>query len=125
MRYLLMLYADEKAGAAIPPADMAGYMGQMNAYKDMLSKAGAFVTAEPLGRTNRASTIRVQKGKLHVQHGPYAETREQLGGYYIIEASDMDEARRLAALCPAATWGAIEIRPIGADFERPAEAKRA
>ena len=111
MKYLLMLYADEKAGATIPPAEMSKFMDMMYAYEAALTKAGAFVATAPLQPTWNAKTIALQDGELKVHDGPYAETREQLGGYYIIEASDMDAAIGLAAQCPAATWGKIEIRP--------------
>ena len=112
MRYLLMLFAEEAVGLQIPADEMAGYMGQMHAYRAALIKAGAFVETAPLMPTTTACTIRVQDGETTVQDGPYAETREQLGGYYIIEAPDMDAARTGAARCPAATWGAIEVRQI-------------
>ena len=111
MKFLLMLYADEKAGAAIPPEQMAGFMGQMAAYQQVLEKAGAFVDTAALQMTGAARTIAAPDGQLQVHDGPYADTREQFGGYFIIEAPDMDEAIRLAALCPAARWGKIEIRP--------------
>ncbi len=111
MKYLLMLYADEKAGAAIPPEQMAGFMGQMAAYQETLEKAGAFIDTAALQMTGAAKTISSPDGQLQVHDGPYADTREQFGGYFIIEAPDMDEAIRLAALCPAAGWGKIEIRP--------------
>ena len=110
MKFLLMLYADEKAGATILPEQMAGFMGQMAAYQGTLEKAGAFVDTAALQATDAARTIARPDGQLQVHDGPYAETREQFGGYFIIEAPDMDEAIRLAALCPAATWGKIEIR---------------
>ena len=112
MQYLLMLYADEAAGAAIPPERMRGYMGQMTAYAEALKKAGAFVATQALTPTTKGCTIRLEDGELKVHDGPYAETREQFGGYFIIEASDMDAARQWAARCPAATWGSIEIRQI-------------
>ncbi len=112
MRYLLMLYADENSGSQIPADQMAGFMGQMFAYRDALKKADAFVETAPLMLTTEACTLRVENGETRVQDGPYAETREQFGGYYIIKAADMDEARKWAARCPAATWGAIEIRQI-------------
>lgn len=111
MKYLLMLFADEKAGNAIPPEQMAGFMKQMHTYQATLEKAGAFVATAGLSPTWDARTVAVENGELKVHDGPYAETREQLGGYYIIEASDMSKATELAALCPAATWGKIEIRP--------------
>ncbi|MBU1305669.1 MAG: hypothetical protein KKF33_09135 [Alphaproteobacteria bacterium] len=111
MKYLMMLYADEKVGAAIPPDQMAGFMAQMAAYQQTLEKAQAFVGTAALQMTDTARTIFKADNQLVVHDGPYAETREQFGGYFIIEAPDMDAAIALAALCPAATWGKIEIRP--------------
>ena len=110
MKFMLMLYADEKAGAKISPEDMAGFMAQLGAYQETLQKAGAFVSTAGLLPTTTAKTISNADGNLQVHDGPYADTREQFGGYFMIEAPDMDEAIRLAALCPAATWGKIEIR---------------
>ncbi len=112
MRYLLMLFAEEKVGLQIPADQMAGFMGQMYAYREALQKAGAFIETAPLMPTTEACTLRVENGETRVQDGPYAETREQFGGYYLIQAGDMDEARKWAARCPAATWGTIEIRQI-------------
>jgi len=112
MRYLLMLYADEIAGSRIPSAEMGKYMDQMYAYKAALDKAGAFVDTHPLAPTSQACTVRMDAGEMKVHDGPYAETREQFGGYFIIEAADMDAARLWAARCPAATWGSIEVRQI-------------
>lgn len=126
MRYLLMLYADEKAGAAIPPEDMAKVMDSMYAYQQALTKAGAFISTSALAPTTQARTLRMeggtvaqtdagftnQGGTLHVQEGPYAETREQFGGLFLIEAENMDEAVKWAARCPAAQWGPVEIRPV-------------
>ncbi|HQZ12552.1 MAG TPA: YciI family protein [Devosia sp.] len=123
MRYLLMLYADEKAGMAIPKAEMAKVMEKMYAYRDTLAKAGAFVATHALARTHEAKTLRMEggavdpgtfvndTGELTVHDGPYADTREQLGGYFIIEAPDMDAAIAWAKQCPAAQWGPVEIRP--------------
>ena len=110
MKFLLMFYADEKVGVNIPPDEMAGYMAQLAAYRETLQKAGAFVSTEGLYPTTTAKTISNIDGDLQVHDGPYADTREQFGGYFIIQAPDMDEAIRLAAICPAATWGKIEIR---------------
>lgn len=112
MRYMLMLYADEAVGTKIAPDQMSQFMDQMFAYRAALMKAKAFVEANPLYTTDAACTVRVRDGDMRVQDGPYAETREQLGGYYIIEVPDMDAARQWAARCPAATWGAVEIRQI-------------
>ncbi len=129
MQYLLMLFADEKAGTAIPPEMMAKAMDNLFAYQEALTKAGAFVMTSPLARTHDARTLRMEGGEvayrpegdkvfvteggeLKVHDGPYADTREQLGGIYIIEARDMDEALEWAAKCPAAQWGAIEVRAM-------------
>ena len=111
MKYLLMLYANEKQGAKIPPADMSKFMAMMYAYEATLTKAGVHVANSALQPTWSARTIHLDDGELKVHDGPYAETREQFGGYFIIEATDMSAAVKLAALCPAATWGQIEIRP--------------
>jgi hypothetical protein len=110
MKYLLMLYADEKAGATIPPEQMAGFMEQLSAYQQALEKAGAFVATAALQMTPHARTITTAGGELKVHDGPYAETREQFGGYFIIEAPHMERAVELASQCPAAGWGSIEIR---------------
>ncbi|MBN9315648.1 MAG: hypothetical protein J0I99_07920 [Devosia sp.] len=126
MRYMLMLYADEKAGAAIPPDRMEKAMETMFAYQAALEKAGAFVMTAPLARTPDARTLRMEGGRpsfdgkaftnpdgeLKVHDGPYAETREQFGGFYIIEAKDMDQALDWARKCPAAQWGPIEVRAL-------------
>ena len=125
MRYMLMLYADEKAGSQIPPDQMAKAMATLYAYQDALTKAGAFVATAALARTWDARTLWMEGGEikahdgnfvneggeLKVHDGPYVETREQFGGYFIIEAPDMDAALKWAARCPAAQWGPIEVRP--------------
>ena len=126
MRYMLMLYADEKAGAAIPPDAMAKAMEGMYAYHEALTKAGAFIGTGALAPTGEAKTLRMvggdvrqlpsggfvnEGGELRVEDGPYVETREQLGGYFVIEADDMEQALQWAARCPAAQWGSIEVRP--------------
>jgi hypothetical protein len=126
MRFLLMLYADENAGAAIPPEQMAKAMEGMYAYQQALEKAGAFISTSALGMTKDARTLRMdggevknvggnfinQGGTLKVVEGPYAEAREQFGGLFVIECEDMDAAIKWASRCPAAQWGPIEIRPI-------------
>ncbi|MEO5807346.1 YciI family protein [Devosia sp.] len=131
MRYLLMLFADENTGLAMPPEAMARAMQTMAAYEDALTKAGAFVMTSPLDRTANAKTLAMQGGEvvqgasgafvndggeLIVHDGPYAETREQFGGLYIIEAANMDAALAWAAKCPAAQWGSIEVRAMKPGF---------
>lgn|SRR5690606_21524173 len=131
MKVMLMLYADETAGAQIPPDDMARAMDSLAAYRAALDKAGAFVATAALRPTGNARTLRMEGGEvrqrpdgsfvnhggeLRVHDGPYAETREQLGGYFIIEVPDMDAALDWARRCPAAQWGPIEVRPYHPDF---------
>ena len=112
MKYLLMLFADEKAGMTIPPEQMAGFMGQLNAWTESLRKANAFVETNALAPTWDSRTVHVENGAMQVHDGPYADTREQFGGYFIIEAASMDAAVDWAANCPAAGWGSIEVRPF-------------
>lgn len=116
MKYLLMLFADEQVGSQIPPADMNKFMDLMYAYEAALTKAGVHVANSALQPTWEAKTIHVDEGEIKVQDGPYAEAREQLGGYYIIECEDMNAAVGWAAQCPAATWGHIEVRPYNQHF---------
>jgi hypothetical protein len=110
--YMLLLYANEAAGESIAPDVMSMWMQKMGEYGDALKKADAFISTAGLGRTAQARTIHANKDGLQVHNGPYADTQEQLGGYYLIRAADMDEAQRWAAKCPAALWGHIEIREV-------------
>ena len=134
MKYMLLLYADEKAGSRIPAEQMAKVMETLFAYQSALEKAGAFVDTAPLRPTWDAKTLRMEGGtiveqngtfrneggELRVHDGPYADTREQLGGYYIIDVADMDEAIGWARRCPAAQWGPIEIRAYNEAGDKPA-----
>ncbi len=110
MKYMLMLYASEQGGAELTDEMMAEAMAQMAAYQRALEKAGAFVGTAALMPTAEARTLTRYEGELKVEDGPYADSREQFGGYFMIEARDMDHAVELAAQCPAAGWGPIEIR---------------
>jgi hypothetical protein len=110
---MLLLHADEKAGMALPPEVMAQWMEKMGAYKAALDKAGAHVSHGALGPSTSASIVNLDdKGEMKVHDGPFAETREQLGGYYLIRAANLSEAQDWAAKCPAAIWGHVEIREV-------------
>jgi hypothetical protein len=111
-QYMLLLYANEKGGKALPPETMAMWMTKMGEYADALRKANALVSNGGLGRTTSARTVHANKDELQVHNGPYADTQEQLGGYYLIEAPDIDAAQAWAAQCPAALWGHVEIREV-------------
>ena len=111
-RFMLLLYANEAAGEAISSEDMAMWMDKMGEYSDALKKADALVSTGGLAPTRSARTIHANKDGVQVNNGPYADTHEQLGGYYLIEAADMDAAQDWAAKCPAALWGHVEIREV-------------
>ncbi len=113
MQYLLLIYQNEAEMAAARGTTPFGEM--MQAYKDFtqdIIRAGQFKAGDALHPTTSATTVRVREGKTLITDGPFAETREQLGGYYLIEAKDIDEATAIAARIPSAKFGSIEVRPI-------------
>ncbi len=112
MQYLLMIYGDESAGAKMSPADLSGRTAAYQAYTDAMRAAGAFVAGDRLHASTAATTVKVIDGKAQVLDGPYAETKEQLAGYYIVEVADLDAALSWAARCPGASAGTMEVRPI-------------
>ena len=112
MKYLLLIYSDEKADANVSEAEMAAWMDEYNAYTDALQKSGIMLAGEALQPTATATTVRVKDGKKITTHGPFAETKEQLGGYYFVNCNNLDEAIEWAARCPGARVGSIEVRPI-------------
>jgi hypothetical protein len=111
MQYLVLIYSEEPA-AAPDPAQIGAVMSEYNAYTDMLRERGALVAGEALQPTATATTVRVRDGQTMTTDGPFAETKEALGGFYLIEAKDLDEALALGGACPGAKWGSIEVRPI-------------
>ena len=112
MQYMLLIYSDEKAAAAMSKADVNKMLPAYEAYTKALHGAGALLAGDRLRPVDSASTVRVRDGKTQVLDGPYAETKEQLGGYYIVEAKDLDAAIDWAARCPGAAHGAVEVRPL-------------
>ena len=117
MQYLILIYSDEKADAGSSKEEMDAWMGEYYAYTEALRSAGVMVGGEALHPTATATTVRVQNGKKLTTHGPFAETKEQLGGFYQIDCKDLDEAMEWAAKCPGARVGSIEVRPI-VDFSQ-------
>jgi hypothetical protein len=112
MQYLLMIYGNE-AGMLAAPKEMVTQMSAAyGAYTEAMQKAGVLRGGERLRPTSDATTVRVKDGKTQVLDGPYAETKEQLGGYYMIEVPDLDAALSWAARCPGAAAGTMEVRPI-------------
>ncbi len=114
MKYLLMIYQNESAAASASKAQIEQMHGAYMAYTDALVKAGVLVGGDRLHPSASATTVRVADGKKKVLNGPYAETKEQLGGYYMIDVPDLDAALSWAARCPGASTGAMEVRPIWA-----------
>lgn len=112
MEYLLLIYSNEKSWDAMPQAEVGAIYGEYMAFTEDIKKKGNYKGGNPLQPTTTATTVRVQGGKTLTTDGPFAETKEQLGGYYLVEAKDLDEAIALAARIPSARMGSIEVRPI-------------
>ena len=112
MKYLLLIYSDEKAGVDVSKEEIEAWMGEYIAYTEAMSKAGVRIAGDALHPTSAATTVRVQNGKAVTTHGPFAETKEQLGGYFLMECKNLDEAIEWAARCPGARVGSIEVRPV-------------
>ena len=112
MDYLLLIYANEEGWTSMTPEQQQqGYAAYM-AYTEALKKAGAYKASQRLQPIAAATTVRVTNGKSQVLDGPYVESKEQLGGFFLIEAPDLDSALAWAARCPGASHGTIEVRPV-------------
>jgi hypothetical protein len=112
MKYALLIYSDEQHWEKMPEAERGAVLGRYNALSEDLKKRGQFVVGEPLDATTTASTVKVRNGKTMVTDGPFAETKEQLGGFYVVDVPDLDAALAIAARIPSAEVGSIEVRPI-------------
>jgi hypothetical protein len=114
MQYLLALYSEEAGWARMTKAEQEQGMAAYKAYTEALSKAGALKGSNRLQPASAATTVRVANGKSQVLDGPFVETKEQLGGYYLIDVPDLDAALSWAARCPGASHGVVEVRPVWA-----------
>jgi hypothetical protein len=112
MNYLLLIYENEGAFAGLSEAEQGKVFGEYMQYTADIKKSGNHLAGQALQPTSTATTVRVKNGKTITTDGPFAETREQLGGFYMVEAKDLDEAIALAARIPGARTGSIEVRPI-------------
>lgn len=112
MRYLLLIYSNETADAQASEAQQAEEYEAYNAFTNAVKEGGVHQGGEALQPVATATTVRVQNGKTLTTDGPFAETKEQLGGYYLLNCKDLDEAISYAAKIPAASHGSIEVRPI-------------
>lgn len=115
MQYMFLIYGDEKAYESLSPAAMGDVMKAFGAYTDALLAAGVLRGGSELAPVRSATTVRVRSSKLDVTDGPFAETKEQLGGYYLVDCANLDEAIAWAGKCPGAEFGSVEIRPLVPD----------
>ena len=124
MKYMLLLYGDETRWADMTPEETAADMERWGAFSEELTNSGAFVAGEGLDATASATTVRIKDGEVVHTDGPFAETREQLGGFYLLECPDLDAALAWAAKVPdLGEAGAVEVRPVmdyeAAGYEQP------
>jgi hypothetical protein len=117
MQYLMLIYEDEKQFASLPEAEMNKVFAQYMQYSKDLAAAGVLRGGAALQPVATATTVRIRGGKTATTDGPFAETKEQLGGYYVIDVANLDDAIKWAAKCPGAPTGSIEVRPLGVSTE--------
>jgi hypothetical protein len=118
MKYLCLAYEEEKTLNDLSRGEWDTLRGETLAYVEILRKSGHLVLTNALQSARMAATVRVRGGKLSVVDGPYAETKEQLGGFFLIEAKDLDEAIQVASRWPSARLGSIEVRPIEEELKQ-------
>ena len=112
MKYLCLVYNDEEKLGAMSEGEFEAFSDEHVVLDEQLKKSGHSIVAEALQPAHTATTVRVRNGRLSTTDGPFAETKEQLGGYYLIEAKDLNEAIQVAARIPSARVGSIEVRPV-------------
>jgi hypothetical protein len=112
MKYMLLIYDDPQAWDKFSEDERGRIMGQFGQFTREIQASGQYLTGSQLHPTSAATSVRVRNGKRLLTDGPFAETREQLGGYYLVEAKDLDEAVALAARIPVAHFGTVEVRPL-------------
>ncbi|HEX6750532.1 MAG TPA: YciI family protein [Longimicrobium sp.] len=118
MKYLCLIYDDEARLAARTPDEAAAFTREYMEFTQGLRDGGHHRAGEALQRTDTATTVRVRDGRVSSTDGPFAETKEQLGGFYLVEARDLNDAIQVAARIPSARYGSVEVRPV-VDFSRP------
>jgi hypothetical protein len=112
MQYLLLIYESEAGRGDVKPEEMDAIIAEYGAFTASIKASGNHLGGEALAPVSTATTVRVRDGKPTMTDGPFAETKEQLGGYYLVEAKDLDEALAIAARIPAARSGSVEVRPL-------------
>jgi hypothetical protein len=112
MQFMLLIYDDQQAWQRLSEEERNAVMGEYFAYTDQLREAGAYVSADALQPIGTATTVRVRDGEQLLTDGPFAETKEHLGGYYVVDVDTIDDAIQWAAKIPSARLGSIEVRPV-------------
>jgi hypothetical protein len=112
LQYMCLIYDDEKIWQGMSEDDRNAAFGEYGAFTQSIQESGNMVAGDALQPTSTATTVRVRDGETLMTDGPFAETKEQLGGYYLINAKDADEALAIAARIPSAKYGSIEVRPV-------------
>ena len=112
MKYLCLIYDEEKKLGSMSKTESEAFMGEYFAFTDGIRKSGHYLGGNALQPVQTATTVRIRNGKVSATDGPFAETKEQLGGYYLINATDLNEAIQVASRIPSARLGSIEVRPI-------------
>jgi hypothetical protein len=118
MQFALLIFESPEAFAARNADENDSYLGAWRAYHKAIQQAGIFVGGTPLRAPETGTTVRLKEGKRRVQDGPFADTKEQLGGFTILELPSLDAALDWAARCPAASVGAVEVRPLAPEYMR-------
>jgi len=119
MKYMLLVYDDEKMLAQMPETERQTLVGDYLRFSKEIRESGHYKASAPLQPTSKATTVRMRNGRRMVNDGPFADTHEQLGGYYLVEARDLDEAIGIASRIPSARTGTIEVRPVMAQSPEP------
>jgi len=117
MKYLCLIYDEEKKMMSMPKSEADAFMGEYFAFTEGIKKSGHYVGGEALQPVQTATTVRVRNGKVSTTDGPFAETKEQLGGFYLINARDLNDAIQVASKIPSARLGTVEVRPV-VDFDQ-------
>jgi hypothetical protein len=112
MKYLCLIYDEEKKMGSMSKTESDAFMGEYFAFTEGIRKSGHYIGGEALQPVQTATTVRVRNGKVSTTDGPFAETKEQLGGYYLINARDLNDAIQVASKIPSARLGSVEVRPI-------------
>jgi hypothetical protein len=112
MKYLCLVYVEENTLNTLSKSQFDGLVGESLAYDEELRKSGHYIASDALQPVQTATTVRMRNGRLSMTDGPFAETKEQLGGFILIEASDLNDAVHVASKIPVARLGSIEVRPI-------------